>query len=273
MTCRHYLLIPVALAAFSATVAAQDTPVAPPTATPTALAPSEEKPRALDATHFVEVKVADPYLEMRTGPGRGYPVTRVVPRGERVDVLMRRTDWYKVRDDQGKEGWVDREHMELTLLATGDQLKLDDPARRDYERSPWEIGFQTGNFGGGNVNSAYVGYAFNDNLSIETGLSQTLGKSSTSVLGTIGLTHLFAPRWRIAPFVDIGTGVVRISPKTTIVEPANRREQLGYWGLGAKAYVSRRFLFRLDYRSYVIFTQSAQNEDRREWKAGFAFFF
>lgn len=239
----------------------------------TAAQPPAEKPRALDAAHFVEVSVDDPYLEMRTGPGRGYPITRVVPRGERVDVLMRRTDWYKVRDDQGKEGWVDREHLERTLLASGERPKLDDPARRDYERSPWEIGFQTGNFGGGNVNAAYAGYAINDNLSVETGVEQALGNSSTSVLGTISLSHTFVPRWRIAPFVDIGTGVVRISPKAVIVDPPLRREQLGFWGVGAKAYLSRRFMFRADYRSYLIFTQSAQNEDRREWKAGFAFFF
>jgi Bacterial SH3 domain/Outer membrane protein beta-barrel domain len=267
MTSHFFPAALAVLAAFAADAAEQEP--APDTRAPAPV----ERPRALDAQHFVEVSVADPYLEMRTGPGRGYPVTRVVPRGERIDVLMRRTDWYKVRDDQGREGWVDREHLEQTLLASGDKLKLDDPARRDYERSPWEIGFQTGNFGGGNVNSTYAGYALNDNLSVEAGVSQTLGKSSTSVLGTVGLTHMFAPRWRIAPFVDIGTGIVRISPKTTIVEPANRREQLGYWGIGAKAYVSRRFLFRLDYRSYIIFTQGAQNEDRREWKAGFAFFF
>lgn len=238
-----------------------------------AAAQETDKPRALDASRFVEVTIADPYLELRTGPGRGYPVTRVVPRGERVDVLMRRTDWYKVRDDQGKEGWVDRSHMERTLLASGESLKLDDPAHRDYERSPWEIGFQTGNFGGGNVNSGYASYAINDNLSIEGGLSQALGSSSTSVFGTVGLAHLFVPRWRISPFVEIGTGIVKISPKATIVEPPDRQEQLAYWGVGAKAYMSRRFLFRIDYRSYQIFTRSAQNEDRREWKAGFAFFF
>jgi hypothetical protein len=232
-----------------------------------------EKPRALDAAHYVEVTVGDAYLEMRTGPGRGYPVTRVVGRGEKVDVLLRRTDWYKVRDDQGKTGWVDRQHLEQTLLASGDKLKLDDPARRDYDRSPWEIGFQTGNFGGGNVNGAYGSYALNDNLSIELGASQALGSSSTSVLGTVGLNHSFLPRWRVAPFVDIGTGYVKISPKTTIVAPTSRQEQLAYWGVGAKTYLSRRFLFRVDYRSYIIFTQSAQNEDRREWKAGFAFFF
>jgi len=238
-----------------------------------AFAEPSQKPRALDVAHYVEVTVADAYLEMRTGPGRGYPVTRVVPRGEKVDVLMRRTDWYKVRDDQGKTGWVDREHMELTLLASGEKLKLDDPARRDYDRSPWEVGFQTGNFGGGNVNAGYGSYSFNDNLSIEAGVSQALGSSSTSVFGTLGLLHTFTPRWRVAPFVDLGTGIVKISPKTTIVSPISRQEQLAYWGVGAKAYMSRRFLLRVDYRSYIIFTQSAQNEDRREWKAGFAFFF
>jgi hypothetical protein len=241
--------------------------------TTTAHAGDVEKPRALDAAHFVEVTVGEAYLEMHTGPGRGYPVTRVVGRGERVDILLRRTDWYKVRDDQGKEGWVDREHMEQTLLANGEKIKLDDPARRDYERSPWEIGFQTGNFGGGNVNAAYASYALTDNLSAEVGLSEALGSASTSVFGTIGLLHMFKPRWRIAPFVDLGTGYVKISPNTTLVQPVDRSEQLAYWGLGAKAYLSRRFLLRVDYRSYIIFTKSAENEDRREWKAGFAFFF
>ena len=241
--------------------------------TTTAVADEAPKPRALDAAHFVEVTVAEAYIELRTGPGRGYPVTRVVPRGERIDVLMRRTDWYKVRDDQGKEGWADREHMELTLLASGAPMKLDDPARRDYDRSPWEIGFQTGNLGGGNVNGGYSSYALNDNLSIEAGISQSLGSASTSVFGTLGLTHMFKPRWRVAPFVDLGTGVVKISPNTTLVQPINRTEQLAFWGAGVKVYLTRRFLFRFDYRTYIIFTQTAQNEDRSEWKAGFAFFF
>ena len=108
--------------------------------TTTAHAGDVEKPRALDAAHFVEVTVGEAYLEMHTGPGRGYPVTRVVGRGERVDILLRRTDWYKVRDDQGKEGWVDREHMEQTLLANGEKIKLDDPARRDYDAAPGRSG-------------------------------------------------------------------------------------------------------------------------------------
>ena len=52
------------------------------------------------------VTVADPFLELRTGPGRGYPVVHVVERGETVRVDARRTDWFQVVDAGGREGWV-----------------------------------------------------------------------------------------------------------------------------------------------------------------------
>ncbi|HCO60237.1 MAG TPA: hypothetical protein DIT58_08605 [Porticoccaceae bacterium] len=52
--------------------------------------------RAL-ADEFWRVKIVEPYIEMHTGPGRGYPVFHVVPRGETLVVLRRKTDWYKVQ--------------------------------------------------------------------------------------------------------------------------------------------------------------------------------
>ena len=49
---------------------------------------------------LLQVFVSEPYLELSTGPGRGYPVFHVVEREASVDVLFRRTDWFKVRDEQ-----------------------------------------------------------------------------------------------------------------------------------------------------------------------------
>lgn len=256
---------------------------APPAASPTAAAPTDasaagEAPRvprepALDPSRYVQVEVADPYLELRTGPGRGFPVFHVVPRGERVDILRSRTDWYKVRDDRGREGWADRRQMLQTLLATGEAPQLEDPKRRDFSEDPWEAGAQTGDFGGGNVNTAFLGWSLNDQLAIEGSVSQVLGRASNAVLGTIGLAHSFRPDWKLSPFVQLGTGVVRISPKATIVSVVDRTEQVAYVGAGLKYYLSRRFIFRADYRSYVIFTERETNEERDEWKVGFAFFF
>ena len=68
------------------------------------------------------VKVADPYLEMRTGPGRGFPVHHVAARHEFVIIELRATDWFKVRtvSDTGndKTGWVHRRQLEGTPSAT-----------------------------------------------------------------------------------------------------------------------------------------------------------
>ena len=102
-----------------------------------------------DAGRHVEVTVADPFLELRTGPGRGYPVFRVIARGERIEVLLRRTDWFKVRDDHDREGWARRDDMRQTLLASREPLPVEDIAKRNFDVAPWELGAQSGNFGGG----------------------------------------------------------------------------------------------------------------------------
>jgi hypothetical protein len=236
-------------------------------------APRVPRAPVLDASRYVQVEVADPYLELHTGPGRGYPVFHVVPRGERVDVLFSRTDWYKIRDDRGREGWANRSQLLQTLLPGGEAPRLRDPKRRDYDEDPWEAGAQSGNFGGGNVNGAFLAYSLTDRLAIEAGASQLLGRASNAVMATLGATHSFRPEWRLSPFVQIGTGFVRISPKATIVAPDDRTEQVAYVGAGLRYSLSRRFVFRGDYRSYVIFTERENNEERQEWKVGFAFYF
>ena len=56
-----------------------------------------------------KVAVADPYLEMHTGPGRGYPIFHVVDRGDSIEIVMQRTDWYQVRSQMvSKAGWIRR---------------------------------------------------------------------------------------------------------------------------------------------------------------------
>jgi len=66
---------------------------------------------------LVEVIVTDPFLEMHSGPGRGYPVVYVVGRDDSVTVLFSRTEWYKVRASRGQEGWVRRADLARTSSA------------------------------------------------------------------------------------------------------------------------------------------------------------
>jgi hypothetical protein len=230
-------------------------------------------PLAIAAAEGVVVIVAEPYLELHTGPGRGFPVTQVVPRGRAVTIEKRRTDWFKVSDEDGRTGWVERARIAATLTQAGLALPIDDPTREDFGQHRRELGVLAGDFAGANVVSIYGAYAFNPQLSAELRLSHLLGDFSDGQIATLGLAHVFRPDWRAQPFAAIGTGVIRIQPKATLVQTPDRSEQLAYVGVGVKGYLSRRFILRAEFNKYVVFTDRDDNEEADEWKLGFAFFF
>jgi uncharacterized protein YgiM (DUF1202 family) len=225
------------------------------------------------AEEYRTVTVADPYLEMRTGPGRGYPKFHVIDRGESVDIIKRRTDWFLVRSPNGKEGWVDRAQMERTLQATGSNISFAQATQVDFTNAKWEAGILAGDFGGANIVSLYGGYSINPNLSIEVWGSQILGNFSNGWMGSVNVVHEMWPDWRISPLFTLGTGVIRTSPKSTIVQGEDRTDQVAHVGVGVRAYVTRRFILRAEFKSYVVFTSRDENEEVEEWKVGFGFFF
>jgi hypothetical protein len=219
------------------------------------------------------VTVADPFLELRTGPGRGFPVFHVVERGETVRVDVRRTDWFQVADADGRQGWVHKAQMAETLLPAGVKLEFDDPAREDFGTHRREVGLLLGDYGGANVVTVYGAWAFNEHLAAELALSHILGNFSDGQYVTIGVTHVPLPEWRIQPFLSIGTGVIRIEPEGTLVGSDIRTDQVAYAGIGVRAYMARRFIVRGEVKEYVVFTDRDENEEDTEWKIGFAFFF
>ncbi len=222
---------------------------------------------------FVEVVVADPFIELHTGPGRGYPVFHVVDRGAAIEILKGRTDWFKVRTEDRREGWVHRKQMVRTLQPTGEQTGFDDGSREAFTEHRWEAGALAGDFDGASVISVYGAYSLNASLSVEVGASHVLGEFSNSYLATAGVMHVFIPEWRASPFFTLGTGVIHTEPQATLGQAQDRTDQVGYVGGGVRAYITRRFMFRGEYRSYVTFTSRDDNEEIDEWKAGFAFFF
>jgi len=219
------------------------------------------------------VAVADPYLEMHTGPGRGYPKFHVVDRGETVEIVKQRTDWYLVRESGGKEGWVDRAQMELTLNPDGSEVDFEQADIEDFTYAKWEMGALAGDFGGANIVSIYGGYSLNPHVSIEAWGSQILGNFSNGWTASVNVVHETWPEWRVSPFFTLGAGMIHTEPKSTIIQGEDRTDQIGHVGAGFRVYLSRRFLFRAEYKSYVVFTSRNDNEEVEEWKLGFAFFF
>jgi len=225
------------------------------------------------ADQYKTVSVADPFLEMHTGPGRGYPKFHVVDRGESVDSIKRRTNWFLVRTGNGKEGWVDLAQMELTLQRDGSATSFGTATQEDFTNAKWEAGLLAGDFGGANIISLYGSYSINPHVSVEAWGSQILGNFSNGWMGSVNVVHETWPDWRISPFFTLGTGVIHTSPKSTIVQGQDRTDQIGHAGFGLRFYAGRRFVLRAEYKSYVVFTSRDENEEVEEWKAGFAFFF
>ena len=219
------------------------------------------------------VLVDDPYIELHTGPGRGYPIFYVAERGEEVAILKRRTDWYKIRVPRGAEGWVNRDQMEQTLQLNGEEWDVPGFTLGDYAGRRWEVGALYGDFGGANVVSAYGAFSLTQNMSVEMSLSDVLGRFSNSTMFNANVVHMFFPEWRASPFFTLGAGVINTDPKGTIVATSDRTDNLAHAGAGVRMYVTRRFVFRAEYKTYVVFTSRNDNEEIREWKAGFSFFF
>ena len=222
---------------------------------------------------LLKVEVADPFIEMHTGPGRGYPIFYVVARGEQVEILLRKTDWIKVKESSGKQGWVHRSQMIETLQPSGEKLTLKDASQDDFTARRWEMGGVIGDFGGADVFTLYGAYHITENLSTEAYFSQVLGNISSSSLIGINLAHQPFPEWRISPFFSLGTGIIDTRPKTTLVQAEDRTDTFASVGLGARMYLSRRFILRFEYKNYVIFSSRNDNEEINEWKTGLSIFF
>jgi uncharacterized protein YgiM (DUF1202 family) len=219
----------------------------------------------------LELVVTEPYLEMHSGPGRGYPVVYVVGRDEVVTVLYSRTDWYRVRAPRGQEGWVRREELAKTRLASREPAPI--PPYPDFPTHRWELGAGYGVYNRQNLVTAYVDYGFTDSLDIEAVVQQALGTLDNRYIASIGIRHTFVPEWKwFSPTASIGTAYQYIEDKVPPA-PLQNANQMAYASVGARGFITRRFMWRVDWRAYVVFNRLNVNEELEEWKFGLAVFF
>ncbi len=227
---------------------------------------------AADEAYF-NVEVTDPFLELRTGPGRGYPIIDVIERGERIRVLKRRTDWFKVEINRGRPGWTSIDQFRSTLNLAGEQVQINDGKQTDFSERNWEMGFMTGDFSGARTVALYLGYSFTPEFSAEVNLSQIVGNYSSGLMSNVSLLMKPFSRWGLEPFFMLGGGTITTEAAASLAGDEERTETAAHVGLGLYYYITRRFMFRVDFKNHLLFTNRKENEEIDEWKAGFAFFF
>ena len=220
-----------------------------------------------------QVKVADPYLEMHTGPSAGYPVFYVIKRDETITILKQRTSWYLVQNYRGKEGWVHRSQLAKTLTLDNEKIEIKDISRENYLDHSWEMSMIGGNFGGLPMMTLSTHYSFTENLSTELSLAQILGNFYSRTLLGINLIQQPFPEWKMSPYFSIGTGIIDTSVRSTQSQLKDDSDIVANVSLGAKMYLTRRFFLRADIKKYIIFQSRNKNEEITSWQVGFAVFF
>ncbi|MEM8844798.1 MAG: outer membrane beta-barrel protein [Pseudomonadota bacterium] len=223
--------------------------------------------------NYQSVQVADPYIEMHTGPGRGFPIFHVVDRDEWVEIIKRKTDWFKVRTDKNTEGWVERSQMERTLTAAGAHKTFGDVLVDDYLKRRIEFGISGGDFDGDPIVLARLGYKFTDNILLEFAYGEIAGNFSSSDLYTINLVSTPFPKWIVSPNFTIGYGRFKNKPRATLIDAEDSDSDLGNVGVGARYYITERFFIRADYKRYVVLSSDNSNDEFDEFTGGLSFFF
>ena len=222
-----------------------------------------------------QVVVTDPYIELRTGPGRGFPVFYVAAMGDTITLLKSKTQWYKVRvhSPRQKDGWVHARDLQATLALDGSEVNLPELNRGDFTNRRFEMGFNGGDFGGANSLTAYLGYALTPNISVQVEGTQILGEFSDGVIASANIMMYPFPKWRLSPYFTIGSGIITTKPHTTIVQADDREDEIAHAGIGANFYLSDRFMLRMEYKRHTVLTSRDDNEEIDQWKAGFSVFF
>jgi hypothetical protein len=218
--------------------------------------------------------VRSAYLELHTGPGRGFPRDHAVAQGDEIELLARRTDWVRIRAPRGVTGWVPRRTLQAALGQPApepvDWLSLR--ALGERERG-FEAGVDLGDFQGASLISAWTGYSLNESLMVQAEAGQFMGNVSDGWLGAVNVVHRPFPSWRIAPYFMVGTGLVQTDPRSTLVQSEARDEELLQAGLGADVWIARSLILRIEYRNVQISTDRDEREEVNQWKAGVSFQF
>lgn len=255
-----------------------DAPAAAPAASAT-LAPSAQSAGPVGAGEPAapapadRLDVADPYLELHTGPGRGYPVFFTVRRGEWVRIEQRRTDWFQVRTAEGRLGWVPRAQLEKTLTAVGERKSFRDILLDDYLHRRVEAGGAWGRFKSEPAFKFWGTYRFSETLSAEAAFVQVQGVYSGSTLWHVNLNIEPWVDQRLSPFFGVGLGQFNNVPNRSLVENQETRARLGDATLGLRYYLTDRFVVRLEATLYTAFLSDTRSADYRAYTAGLSFFF
>lgn len=130
-----------------------------------------------------------------------------------------------------------------------------------------------GEFDGITSFAVRAGYAFTENLQVDLEWTEVASNLSNTQLLSAMIQHHMYPRWRLSPYVFVGGGDIDIEPATVLVAPKTTSNRTVFAGFGLRAYLTRGFVIRSEYRNLVVLTDDNENDELDEWRVGFSVLF
>ena len=221
----------------------------------------------------VKLSVIDTYLELHTGPGRGYPIFHVIEQGQAVTVLRRRSNWFYVSDRRNTQGWVKQESLARTLAPTGMPAALPDIQHGDFLAQQGRIGFSVGQLGTSYTANVTAGYRLLSYAGIEVEYGQIFEKLDDG--SSIGATVIIEPikSWSFTPFISKGIAWQDWKKKKKSSVGSNSYSSNSeFTGAGINYYIGFNFVVRGEFRQVAI-TDNNGTTSNSEWRLGFSSFF
>jgi uncharacterized protein YraI len=214
---------------------------------------------AAEPDHDVIIK--SPYVDLHTGPGRGYPITYSVEQGQIVTIKGQRTGWIKVTTHRDISGWARADDL-LPRTTTGPSAYAN-----------WQVGFGLGDFNGARATSVIAGYRLSEHFTMALIMTQALGQYSDAHVAQVQLSHQSLPDKRWSPIFGIGAGIVTNSTDATLIKTQDRNNNLLTASIGGRYRIDRRYTVSLEYTNHMVLTGRNYNEEISQWTFGINAFF
>jgi hypothetical protein len=195
---------------------------------------------------------------LRTGPGAGFRIVRIVHVGDTFRLRERATRgyWFEVELPDGTFAWVQGDAVYTHEV--GPERGLKGILGKLFAPPPLlaahgEIALQLGVLGSNGLIAVRPSYLFAPTFALEANLGASVGnKGRAFFAGLGGLINVF-PSWPVVPFFTIGGGVVQVAPNADAFVLDAGTRSMAYGGGGLRFGFRKRIIVRVEGRGYVFF--------------------
>jgi hypothetical protein len=220
-----------------------------------------------------QVALSDPFVELHTGPGRGYPVFHVAARGERVSLLLAHTSWVKLRTASGREGWASRESLRGTLVAAGVAPGLMQRWSDRWLQDRLALGAAWGRFQSQPMLRLAARYRLGEALGLEASAGQVQGLYSGTDFWQLDATVEPMSDRDWSPTFAVGVGRFHNIPNASLVEQGQTHANLAHAAVGVRWRFGSRYEVRADWSLYTALLSEQRSREYRALTLGLSFFF